>query len=90
MKVICDFVQQHHERKKDNEYRNREEERRLILENASRGDQLIRDKIAILQEAGVPESEIRRMVLHGITSPLENLGRHIDSNLLTGAEIVED
>lgn len=88
LKVICDYLQQRHERRKDDEYRNRAEEQRLALENAILQNEVVQKRVTILREIGVPDEEIRAILTKHVASPLEQLGRGVDQKLIGKARVV--
>ena len=87
LKVICDYLQQRHERLKDHEYRNRAENERLTLENAVLRNQVVRERVELLKQVGVPNDEIQLVLINRLASPLERLGGQVDLQLVGGAEI---
>lgn len=87
LKVLTDYVQQRHERKKDHSYRNRAEAERLALENASLKNRVVSERISILRQAGVTDEQIQRLLNVYFAAPLGRLGQHLDSGLIDGAEL---
>jgi hypothetical protein len=89
LKVIADYVQQRHERLKDNEYRNRLEEEQLILKNELLRNQVIRERLEILSEAADVDPKAREYVIGSVVTPLRQLGRHAESGFVTKAEVAD-
>ena len=85
-KIICDYLQQKHERKKDNDYRNRLEEQRLALENLKLRNELIDQQIKSMKEVGFSDEEIKELLSNYIGDPLEKLSRRIDSGQIKSIE----
>ncbi|HEY2497588.1 MAG TPA: hypothetical protein VGK24_11000 [Candidatus Angelobacter sp.] len=71
--VIRKGLNDRHERKKDESYRNSQEEKRLRLENMSRETGVVRERIDLLRSAGFPEDAIQELVKTFITEPLIEL-----------------
>ena len=82
-KYLCD----RHERKKDNTYRNQQEEERDTLENEKLRTEVVHDKIKILKELGVPEEKIRKALFEHVIKPLGELDTVQDKGLVVDAEI---
>lgn len=89
LKIICDYLQQRHERLKDNQYRNRAEEEKMTLENAVLRNRVVRERVELLKQVGVPNEEIQLILTNYLASPLEKLGRQVTIRLVGGAEIRE-
>lgn len=89
LKIICDYLQQRHERLKDRLYRNKAEEETLALKNAILRNQAVRERVDLLRKVGVPNEEIQLVLMNYLASPLENLGRQVTLQLIGGAEIGE-
>ncbi|MDW3218747.1 MAG: hypothetical protein R8F63_09055 [Acidimicrobiales bacterium] len=66
------------ERRKDRDYRDREDARRLDLENQQRETDLLRSRIAAMREAGMPEVAIVEATRALIGEPLEAVERAQD------------
>lgn len=64
------------ERQKDREYRNREEERRLDLENQQRETDLIRSRIAALREAGLTDFDVNEVFRRLLSEPRTGTRRY--------------
>ncbi|MDP1864260.1 MAG: hypothetical protein Q8K52_10180 [Thiobacillus sp.] len=86
LKVLCDYLQQRHERKKDNNYRNAFEEQRLALENLKLRNELIDQQIKSMKEVGFSDEEIKELLSNYIADPLEKLGKRIDSGQITSVD----
>lgn len=87
LKIICDYLQQRHERLKDRQYRNRAEEEKLALENAILRNQVVKERVDLLRQVGVPNEEVQLILTNYLASPLEKLGRQVTLQLIGGAEI---
>ncbi len=87
LKIIYDYLQQRHERQKDHKYRNRAEEEKLALENAILRNQVVKERVDLLKEVGVPNEEIQLILTNYLVSPLEKLGRQVTLQLVGNAKI---
>lgn len=88
---LREYLKDRHERRKDHEYRELAEKERLILENEllrrqilEKENGILRDRVAILREAGISDTEIQQVVWSRLGPPLSRLGRHQDTKLIEG------
>lgn len=79
---IREYLKDRHERKKDKDYRNRQEEKRGDLDNQIKQTELLQKQIETLRNIGYSEVEIRQMVGNLVTKPLNQLGTHQTSGLI--------
>lgn len=79
LKVLCDYLGQRHERKKDKEYRNEQEREIAELEILAKRNEVISAQIETLKKAGFSDEEIKELLSKYISNSLENMGRKIDS-----------
>ena len=75
----------HHERRKDRDYRESLEAEKLYLKNQKLKTEVVRDQVALLRENGVPEEKIRETMHRYINEPLIRLERHQDAGMIGGA-----
>ncbi|MCI5218700.1 MAG: hypothetical protein D3914_05800 [Candidatus Electrothrix sp. LOE2] len=68
LKFISDILQQSHDRKKDNRYRNAAEATNLWLDNELKANEVIKQRIEILKKAGVSDDELRKHFFKPILS----------------------
>ncbi len=94
LEVIRKSLNDRHERKKDREYRNDQERRRLELENERRdleneglATSLLRERLQLLRDAGVPQAEIDRLLVVYAERPLNILGQHVDSGMIQESDV---
>jgi len=85
LQQIRQFLNDRHERKKDNNYRNSQEKRMGEIEIFIKENELIQARIMLLKEAGVNEEEIKPLIAKYISIPLGKLGSHQDSGLIDSA-----
>lgn len=83
---IREFLKDRHERKKDVEYRNEQEKRKVDLENTNLELELMNKTIDMMIKAGYSQEEIRESVSKFVYEPLKRLGNHQDSNLIEAPE----
>ncbi len=86
LEQIRRYLQDRHERIKDNAYRNRQEEVRLQLENLNKAVD-ISGKLKLLRERGVSVSEAQRTVDNHIITLTEELSKAQDKKLIEGAKL---
>ncbi|AKN60029.1 hypothetical protein WB44_01575 [Synechococcus sp. WH 8020] len=87
LEVIRKWVADHHERRKDRNYRESLEAEKLYLENEKLKTEVVRDKLALLRENGVPDEKIREALSQYIFEPLTRLERHQDAGMIGGARL---
>lgn len=87
LEVIRKYLCDRHERRKDREYRERAEERRLHLENVALENKIIKQRIDILRETGLSKKEIAPLMNRLVYSPLSKLGDYQDKGLIDGARL---
>lgn len=90
LKIACDWRDRAHERTKDQQYRNRADEQRLMLENALLENKVIAERIDMLRSMQIPNEDILRWFSTHAGVPLSQLSRHTNSRLLTTAELIDD
>ena len=83
---IREYIKDRHERKKDDQYRSRQEEEIGELEIEKRRNEIINQKIDTLQRLGCSEAEIRQLVTAMVFEPLDRLGRHQDNGQIGGPD----
>jgi hypothetical protein len=85
LEIMRKWVSDSHERGKDYRYRESLEEERMALENDRLKTQVVREKLSVLKEAGVPEEQIRAALSQYIIEPLTRLEKLQDSGFIGGA-----
>ena len=88
LEVIRHYLVDRHERRKDKQYREPLEEERLGLENKLLENRVIKERIELAREAGVPEDQIRLLFNQLVVRPMEALGQHQDRGLIDDAEVL--
>jgi hypothetical protein len=84
LEVLRQYLIDEHERKKDMNYRNKEEEMLLQLENQARLNKVIKEKIEILRSLDIDEAEIREVILKVMIMPMERFTNAIAQPPVTG------
>lgn len=89
LQQMREYLNDRHERRKDQEYRILAEKERMCLENEilrrqiSKEDAgILRDQVSIMREAGMGITEIQQYVWSRLGQPLSQLGRHQDTKLI--------
>lgn len=89
LEVARQYLNDRHEREKDRDYRNREEERKLIRENDEADFKLFREKYDFLREMGANDRDLALLREQLIKKPLRKLNPYQDQKIITGADIVD-
>jgi hypothetical protein len=88
LEVLRKYLNDRHERRKDREYRERAEERRLQLENLKTENEALEQRIRIAKELGATDSDLAPLLNELVIKPLNALGAYQDKGLIEGAEMV--
>lgn len=86
LQQIREYLKDRHERKKDNNYKSRQEEELADLEITERRDRIINQRIETLKGLGYSDVEIRQLVTSMVIQPLNRLGRHQDNGQIEGPD----
>lgn len=91
LEQIRQYLNDRHERKKDNEFRNRAEEKKLELENERLAAQVFSERVDGLAKAGFSNEDIRRIILPSARA-LNSVANAQDNGLIEFAELkrIED
>jgi len=90
LEVIRQGLNDRHERRKDHDYRERAESRRLELENQLLENKVLREKISIAKELGATDQDLSPLLNELVLKPLSALERPQDHALIEAAEIISD
>jgi hypothetical protein len=85
LEVIRKYLDDRHRRRQDRAYREREEERRLGLENDLTQIKVIRETLELARENGVPDSTLAALLQKLISQPLGTLGALQDRGVIDGS-----
>jgi hypothetical protein len=93
LQQIRQYLNDRHERRKDREYREEAEKKKLELENDilqaavwEKEDAVLHGRINMLKELGYTEEEIRQLAWGNLGPPLKELGGHQDSGFIDRVE----
>lgn len=86
LQQIREYIKDRHERKKDKNYRCRQEEELKELEIQERKDKIVNERIKTLKELGYSDIEIRQLVTSMVIQPLNRLGQHQDNGQIDGLD----
>jgi hypothetical protein len=87
LEVLRHYLSDRHERRKDRDYRESAEQRRLALENLSLENKVISDRVRIARELGATDRDLAPLLNELINKPLVALDRHQDKGVIEHAEI---
>lgn len=85
--VIRKWLNDRHERRKDKEYRETAEQRRLVLENLLLENQVLAERVRLAKDLGATDRDLAPLRNELIGRPLTALGRHQDSHVIEHAEV---
>jgi hypothetical protein len=86
LEVIRKFINDRHERRKDREYKETAEARRLQLENMKLENEVLRERIGIARELGATEQDLAPLLNELVFRPLLALEPHQDRGIVQSAE----
>ncbi len=86
IKEIRECLKYRDEKRKDKNYRNRQQEQLGELEISEKQNSIIAQKIAILKNLGYSELEIRQLVSTMISSPMSQLDKRQDNGQIDGPD----
>lgn len=89
LEVIRLFLIDHHERRKDREYRENAEREKLRLENELLRSKVYDSQLSLLRKLGVTNQDLAPFTNRLIHNPLDSLGLAQDRGLISQAEIIE-
>jgi hypothetical protein len=103
LKQIRNYINDHHERRQDREYREEREADALDLENERRRienererirnaqvrTQAVRERVELLRDLGIAEEKIRRIITQHVEEPLNEIDKFVQSGLIGGVSLDE-
>jgi hypothetical protein len=89
LEVVRRYLNDRHERRKDREYRESAEQRRLSLENLALESRVISDRVRLAKELGAKDSDLTPILKNFLYRPLVALDPHQDRGLVDNAELSE-
>lgn len=87
LEVFRQYLNDRHERRKDHEYRESAEERRLALENLERENDVLRERIAIARDLGATDRDLAPLLNELVYRPLQALDQHQDRNVIEYVDV---
>lgn len=88
--VLRKYLNDRHERRKDHEYRESAERRRMELENLSLESKVISERVRLAKEIGATDRDLAPLLNELIYKPLVALDRYQDKGVIEHAEIPSD
>lgn len=88
LEVLRQYLHDRHERRKDREYRESAEERRMRLENLILENKVLAEQINLAKELGATERDLAPLKNALLYRPLMSLDAHQDHDVIEHAEIV--
>ena len=88
LEVLRKYLNDRHERRKDHEYRESAEQRRLALENLSLESRVILERVRLAKEIGATDRDLAPLLNELIYKPLMALDRYQDKGVIEHTEIV--
>jgi hypothetical protein len=90
LEVLRKYLNDRHERRKDRDYRESAERRRLELENLTLESRVLSERIRIAKEIGATDRDLAPLLNELIYKPLALLDRYQDQHVIEHAEIPRD
>lgn len=87
LEVLRKYLSDRHERRKDKEYRETAERRKLDLENTLLENRVISERIGIARELGATKRDLAPLLNELVYRPIQRLDRSQDQGVITHAEI---
>jgi predicted NACHT family NTPase len=87
LEVLRKAINDRHERRKDREYRESAERRRLELENQIQETELISKRITMARELGATKRDLAPLLNELVYRPILRLDRSQDRGVITYAEL---
>jgi hypothetical protein len=87
LEVLRKYLSDRHERRKDGEYRETAERRKLDLENLVLENRVISERIGIARALGATKRDLAPLLNELVYRPIKRLDRSQDQGVITHAEI---
>jgi hypothetical protein len=88
LEVLRQYLKDRHERRKDREYRDSAERRRLMLENLTLENRILAERVRLAREMGASERDLAPLLNALVYRPLSALDRYQDEGVIENAEIL--
>jgi hypothetical protein len=82
------YLNDRHERRKDREYRESAERRRLMLDNLSLENKVISERVRLAKEIGATDRDLAPLLNELVYKPLVSLDRYQDKGVVENSEIL--
>lgn len=89
LETIREYLNDRHERQKDQNYRNKAEQDRLELENFAARVKLYKETHDVLVDRGVKEHDINILRDQLLIEPLKKLDKYQDQKIITTADFID-
>jgi hypothetical protein len=86
LETIRKYLNDRHDRRKDKEYRESAERRRLEAENVIKESEAMSARIRNLRELGATDKDLEPLLKQFVYKPLTALGRHQDNGVIEDAD----
>jgi hypothetical protein len=90
LEVLRQYLNDRHERRKDREYREAAEARKLELENAQKEIQVYKEVHDLLKDMGATPQDLDLLRGQLLDRPLQRLNPYQNQKLITTADIIDD
>ncbi len=90
LEVLRKYLNDRHERRKDHDYRESAEQRRLALENLILENKVISERVRIAKEIGGTDRDLAPLLNALVYKPLLALDRYQDKGVIENTEILYD
>jgi hypothetical protein len=87
LEVLRNFISDRHERRKDTQYRESAERRRLELENSILESRAIRERVRAARALGATDRDLAPLINRLVIGPIIALEAYKDQEVISGAEI---
>jgi hypothetical protein len=87
LEVLRNFINDQHERRKDTQYRESAERRRLELENSILESRAIRERVRAARDLGATDRDLAPLINRLVIEPIIALEAYKDQEVISGAEI---
>lgn len=88
LEVLRQYLNDRHERRKDREYRESAEQRRLALENLKLENSVLLERVRLMKELGATDSDLAPLLNALVFKPLTALDRYQDRGAIENAELL--
>jgi hypothetical protein len=88
LEVLRQYLNDRHERRKDREYRESAERRRLMLDNLSLENKVISERVRLAREIGATARDLAPLLNELVYKPLVALDRYQDKGVVENSEIL--